>query len=118
MVLLLPVVGVDSLANVTNSIWPLLFACFFALLWRPRSLTAAVGAAILALVAALTNIGVVFLLPLWLMRLIAARDRRDLIIVAAFAIGLAMQFGLSAGESGFAAKRATKYGLPLPPAAR
>ena len=100
MVLLLPVVGAESLANVTNSIWPLLFACFFALLWRPRSVAAAVGAAILVLVAALTNIGVVFFLPLWLMRLIAARDRRDLVIVAAFAIGLAMQFGLSAGEIG------------------
>jgi hypothetical protein len=46
MVLLLPVVGTESPANVTNSIWPLLFACFFALLWRPRSGAAAAGAAI------------------------------------------------------------------------
>jgi hypothetical protein len=100
MVLLLPVVGTESLANVTNSIWPLLFACFFALLWRPRSLAAAVGAAILVLLAALTNIGVVFLLPLWLLRLIAARDRRDLVIVVAFAIGLAIQLGFSSGDFG------------------
>jgi hypothetical protein len=100
MVLLLPVVGTESLANVTNSIWSLLFACFFALLWRPRSLAAAVGAAILVLVAALTNIAVVFFLPLWLMRLVAARDRRDLVIVAAFAIGLAIQLGFSSGDFG------------------
>ena len=100
MVVLLPVGGAESLANVTNSIWPLLFACFVALLWRPRSVAAAVAAATLVLVVALTNIGVVFFLPLWLMRLSAARDRRDLVIVAAFAIGLAMQFGLSAGEIG------------------
>ncbi|MGC1798847.1 MAG: hypothetical protein WA701_00535 [Solirubrobacterales bacterium] len=100
MVLLLPVVGTEAVANVSNSIWPLVFACFFALLWRPRSLTAAVGAAILVLVAALSSIAVVFFLPLWLIRLVAARDRRDLVIVVAFAIGLAMQFGLAGGEIG------------------
>jgi hypothetical protein len=100
LVLLLPVVGTESVANVTNSIWSLLFACFFALLWRPQNLATAVGAAILVLVAALTNIAVVFFLPLWLMRLVAARDRRDLVIVAAFAIGLAIQLGFSSGDFG------------------
>ena len=37
MVVLLPIVGVETLDNVTNSIWFLFFAAFWILLWRPAS---------------------------------------------------------------------------------
>jgi hypothetical protein len=36
VVILLPVVGTESLATVTNSIWFVLYACMWALLWRPH----------------------------------------------------------------------------------
>jgi hypothetical protein len=100
MVILLPVVGWESLATVTNSIWFLLYVCAWALLWRPAGWTEAGVAAVVVLMAALSNLGVVFLLPLWALRAIVVRDRRDVLIVSAFAIGVALQLGFSAGEIG------------------
>ena len=68
LVILLPVVGTNALATVTNSIWFLLYAGMWALLWRPRSRgETAVAAGVVAL-AALSNLGVVFLLPISLAR--------------------------------------------------
>jgi hypothetical protein len=95
MVVLLGVAGTETLDNVTNSIWYLLFACFWLLLWRPATFARAGGAAALAFLAAASNIGALVLLPLWLLRLVAARDRRDWVIVGAFAAGIAVQLGLS-----------------------
>jgi hypothetical protein len=98
MVVLLPVAGTETLDNVTNSIWYLLFACFWLLLWRPATFARAGGAAALAFLGAASNIGALVLLPLWLLRLVAARDRRDWVIVGAFAAGVAMQLVLSWNE--------------------
>jgi hypothetical protein len=95
MVVLLPVVGVESLDNVTNSIWFLLFASFWVLLWRPTTFARAAAAAGLVFVAALSNAAIVVFAPLWLLRLIAARDRRDAIIVTGFAAGVAIQLAAS-----------------------
>jgi hypothetical protein len=95
MVVLLPVVGVESLDNVTNSIWFLLFASFWVLLWRPTTFARAAAAAGFVFVAALSNAAIVVFAPLWLLRLVAVRDRRDAIIVAAFALGVAIQLAFS-----------------------
>jgi hypothetical protein len=95
MVVLLPIVGVETLDNVTNSIWFLLFAAFWILLWRPATLARTVGVAAVLLLAVLSNGGTIFLLPLWLLRLVAIRDRRDRVIVASYAIGIAIQLVLS-----------------------
>ena len=95
MVVLLPVVGVESLDNVTNSIWFLLFASFWVLLWRPRTFARAAAAAGFIFVAALSNAAIVLFAPLWLLRLIAIRDRRDAIIVTGFAVGTAVQLAFS-----------------------
>jgi hypothetical protein len=95
MVVLLPVVGVESLDNVTNSIWFLLFASFWVLLWRPSTIVRAAAAGAFIFVAALSNAAIVVFAPLWLLRLIAIRDRRDTIIVAGFAVGTASQLAFS-----------------------
>ncbi len=100
LMILLPVVGAESLATVTNSIWFLLYACMWALLWRPKSRgETAVAAGVVAL-AALSNLGVLFLLPIWLARALVIRDRSDLAIVAAFAAALVIQLAFSADEIG------------------
>jgi hypothetical protein len=106
MVVLLPVVGVESLDNVTNSIWFLLFASFWVLLWRPATFARAAAAGGFIFVVALSNEAIVVFAPLWLLRLIAIRDRRDTIIVTGFAIGTALQLAFSwnapaEGEGGF-----------------
>jgi len=95
MVVLLPVVGVETLDNVTNSIWFVLFASFWVLLWRPRTFARAAAAAGFIFVAALSNAAIVVFAPLWLLRLIALRDRRDGIIVTGFAVGTAVQLAFS-----------------------
>lgn len=48
-------------------------------------------------IAALSNAAIVIFAPLWALRLIAIRDRRDAIIVAAFALGVAIQLAYSVG---------------------
>ena len=107
MVVLLPVVGVESLDNVTNSIWFLLFASFWVLLWRPATFAHAAAAGGFVFVVALSNSAIVVFAPLWLLRLIAIRDRRDAAILIGFAIGTALQLAISsnapaeAEEGGF-----------------
>lgn len=95
MVVLLPVVGAETLDNVTNSIWFLLFASSWVLLWRPTTFARAAAAAGFIFVAALSNAAIVVFAPLWLLRLIAIRDRRDTIIAAALPLGVAIQLAFS-----------------------
>jgi hypothetical protein len=91
LVVLTPAAGVEVFDNVTNSIWFLQFAAFWLLLWRPVSFAAACGAAAILLLAALSAAGVILLLPVWLLRAIAIRDRRDAVIVAAPVVGALAQ---------------------------
>ena len=100
MVILLGAAGTETLANVTNSIWFLLFACFWLLLWRPAKFATAAGAAALVFLVAVTTIGALFLFPLWLLRLIAVRGRRDVVILVAFAAGVAVQLAFSWNDLG------------------
>jgi hypothetical protein len=92
MVVLVPVAGVEMFANVTNSTWFLLFATFWVLLWRPATLTRAIAAACLLFLAAVSTAGVFFLVPVAVLRGVAIRDRRDALMVGAFAAGAAIQF--------------------------
>jgi hypothetical protein len=95
MVVLLPVVGTETLDNVTNSIWWLLFASFWILLWRPTTFARAAAAASFILVAALSNAAIVLFAPILILRAIAARDRRDALIIGAYALGVATQLAFS-----------------------
>jgi hypothetical protein len=95
MVVLLPVVGTETLDNVTNSTWFLLFASFWVLLWRPTTFARAAAAASFILIAALSNAAIVLFAPIWILRSIAARDRRDAIILGAYAVGVAIQIAFS-----------------------
>jgi len=97
IVVLLPIVGVETLDNVTNSIWFVLFAGFWVLLWRPTTFGRAAAAAAFLFVAAISNAAIVVFAPLAALRLIAIRDRRDAVIVAAFAVGIAIQLAYSVG---------------------
>jgi hypothetical protein len=95
MLVLLPVVGVETLNNVTNSIWFLLFASFWVLLWRPATFGRAAAAAAFVFITAISNAAIVVFAPLAALRLLALRDRRDAVIVAGFAVGVAIQLAYS-----------------------
>jgi hypothetical protein len=95
LVVLLPVVGVETLDNVVNSIWFLFFLSFWILLWRPSTKAGVMGAGLLLFLAVVSNGGTLLLVPLWLLRLLAARDRRDGVIVGSYALGVVLQLALS-----------------------
>jgi hypothetical protein len=100
MVVLLGVVGTEMLGTVVNSIWFIAFACFWVLLWRPPGLAAAIGGGVLLFIGAASHSVLVFFAPLLLLRAIAARDRRDWVIVAGFVLGLIFQLALSYDQIG------------------
>jgi hypothetical protein len=91
LVVLTPAAGAEVFDNVTNSIWFIQFAAFWLLLWRPASFAEACGAAAILLLAALSTAGLILLFPVWLLRALALRDRRDAVIVAAPAVGALAQ---------------------------
>lgn len=89
--ILVPVAGLESLDSAAYVPWYMLFASFWILLWRPRTTTGAVLAGVFLIATGLSTPGVWFFLPLAALRAGAARDRRDLAILAGFAIGAAVQ---------------------------
>lgn len=91
LTVLTPVAGLESLDSAAYVPWFMLFATFWILLWRPRTMRGAVAAALFALATGLSTPGVWFFLPLAALRAVAARDRRDLTILAGFGIGAAVQ---------------------------
>jgi hypothetical protein len=91
MVVLVPVTGVESLANVTFSIWFLTFACFWILLWRPATRAGVVLAALFLFVSALSNGEMLLLLPLAALRGLALRTRSDAVILGGYGLGTAIQ---------------------------
>jgi hypothetical protein len=99
MLVLVPTAGAEMLDNTVNTIWFLTVVSFWILLWRPASFVRAVAAATLLLLAGLSSIGIAFLLPVALLRAVAARDRRDAIIVAAFALGAGAQLYVASSQS-------------------
>jgi len=99
MVVLIPIVGVDSLANVTFSIWFLTFASFWILLWRPATKAGVAVGALVIFVSVLSNGEMLVLLPLWFLRVMAIRQRSDVVIVGSFALGTALQFAAAWGNT-------------------
>jgi hypothetical protein len=76
--------GTETIVSTANVPWFMLIACFWLLLWRPRSnWSAALGAAFIALTA-LSTPGTLFFLPLAILRAFAVRDGRDLAIVGGY----------------------------------
>lgn len=88
---LVPVAGLESIDSAAYVPWYMLFATFWILLWRPRTTAVAVLAGLFAIVTGLSTPGVWFFLPLAVLRAGAARDRRDLSILAGYAIGAGVQ---------------------------
>ncbi|HXQ88672.1 MAG TPA: hypothetical protein VN733_03445, partial [Solirubrobacterales bacterium] len=91
LVLLPPASGLETVVSTTNVIWYTTFAVFWLLLWRPETTRGAVLAALLILAAGLSSPTFLFFAPLAALRAIAVRDRRDGLIVGAFALAAAIQ---------------------------
>lgn len=98
---LAPVASLEAVTSGTYVGWYMLFATFWLLLWRPARISGAVLAALFILLTALSSPGVLYFAPIVALRAIAARDRRDLLILGSYAIGAAIQLPviLSSNES-------------------
>jgi hypothetical protein len=81
---LTPVGGMESIDSASYVSWYMLFAVFWILLWRPRTLAGAAWGGLLIVATVLSNPGAWFLLPLAALRALAIRDRRDATIVGAY----------------------------------
>lgn len=96
LTVLSPVASLEAVVSASYVSWYMLFASFWLLLWRPATTWGAVAAGLFVLATALSTPGIVFLIPLGLLRAIAVRDRHDAVIAGAFTIGLAIQLPVTA----------------------
>jgi hypothetical protein len=99
LTVLCPVAGLESLDSAAYVAWYMLFATFWLLLWRPRTLWGAGLASLFILATGLSTPGVWFFAPLAALRAVAVRSRRDLMIVGSFAVGAAIQIPVLALNS-------------------
>jgi hypothetical protein len=88
---LAPVASLEAVAAGSYAPWYMLFATFWLLLWRPATTPAAALAGLFILITALSSPGVWYFAPIVILRLLAARDRRDALILAGYGLGTAIQ---------------------------
>jgi hypothetical protein len=91
LTVLAPVGGLESTDSGAYVPWYMLFATFWILLWRPRTSLTAGTAGFFALLTGLSTPGVWFFIPVALLRTVAARDRRDGLLLAGYWAGAAVQ---------------------------
>jgi hypothetical protein len=96
LVLVPPVSGLETVISATNVAWYAGFAVFWLLLWRPDADWSAALGALLILITGLSSPTIFFFVPLAVLRAIAVRDRRDALLVGAFALALAIQLPVTA----------------------
>ncbi|MFN2557679.1 MAG: hypothetical protein ABR592_12600 [Nitriliruptorales bacterium] len=83
--------GVEVLNSVANSQWPLLFASFWLLLWRPATPTGVIASSLLLVLAALSAGLGILLLPLAVLRLFTEPFARDQLPAWLFCSAVAVQ---------------------------
>jgi len=99
LTILTPVGGLETIDSASNVSWYMLVAVFWLLLWRPRTYFGAGLAAAFIALAALSNPGIWFFLPVAALRAFAVRDGRDLtVVVAYFGAGLVQIVALARSE--------------------
>jgi hypothetical protein len=91
-VVLLPVAQLEILDNGVNSIWYLLYALFWAALWRPRTRTGAAVAAVVAFAAAASTSLALLYAPLFAARVVVVPRRlREHAATGGWAVGSLLQ---------------------------
>jgi len=98
LTVLTPVASLESIDSAAYVAWYMLFATFWLLLWRPRTTWGAALGALFVLATALSSPGVWFFLPVAALRVLAIRDRRDLMILGAYFLGGAAQIPVLAAN--------------------
>lgn len=95
-----PLAQQDVPNSIANLHWPALYALFWVLLWTPVAWPGRVVAVATTALVATSDILVLALLPLALLRVAVRRDRHSTVLAAMFAGGVALQLlGLVIGTS-------------------
>jgi hypothetical protein len=91
MLVLHPIVAVESLNSLALAQWPLTYAAFWVALWRPVRAWATVAAGVFLLLVMLSAPLAVMLLPFLLLRAVVVRRWLDRLPALLFTAGLAVQ---------------------------
>ena len=91
LTILCPVSTVEAVASPTNVAWYAAFAVFWLLLWRPATTWGACLSALMILFTGLSTPAIFFFVPIALLRAVAIRDLRDVLVAGAFALAMAIQ---------------------------
>jgi len=86
-----PVASLEAVAGGAYASWYMLFATFWILLWRPATTWGAALAGLFVFLTVLSNPGVWYFAPIVALRLLAARDRGDALILGGYGLGTAIQ---------------------------
>lgn len=89
--LLLPAAGIETTIAACNTHWYLIFASFWALLWRPPGAGGILCATVVVLLGVLSDPFVVLFAPIVLLRLLALPRWREQVVSIAFVLGAAAQ---------------------------
>jgi len=90
-VVLLPVAPLEIPDSAVDSPWYMMMALFFALLWRPRTRTGMAIAAIIGFMTAASEVLVIVLVPLLLIRVIALQRVREHAVTLGWLAGCLIQ---------------------------
>lgn len=96
LTVLSPVAGLEAVVSGTFVGWYMAFGAFWLLLWRPKATWSACLGGAFILFAGLSSPILFFFVPLAVLRAIAIENRRDAVIVGAFALFLAIQLPVTA----------------------
>ncbi len=86
LTVLTPMGSIETVASPTNVSWYMAVAVFWLLLWRPATTLGASLSAGLILLTGFSTPVTFFFIPIAFLRAFAIRDRRDALVVAAFAV--------------------------------
>jgi hypothetical protein len=102
LTVLAPTASLESISSGSYVLWYMLFASFWLLIWRPASDRGAILGAIFIFLTGLSTPEIWFFAPLALLRAITIRDRRDALLVGAWALSSAIQVPayVGSGEKG------------------
>jgi hypothetical protein len=96
--LLAAAAGQETLLSAAYVPWYMLFASFWLLFWRPRTLGGAAAGGVYLLATGLSTPGVWFFLPVALLRAASFRDRRDGALLGPYFLGALVQVPVILGQ--------------------
>jgi hypothetical protein len=111
--MIVPSLAGQTIANLTNLHWYLMFAAFWAVVFKPRTLAWAVGGAVVGAAAALSDPLTALLLPTAAVAIYRYRSWLHFIVVGAVLAGLAIQSFVVIGAEQRVGTEASWADLPI-----